>query len=231
MRKTLASFLLVGIVPLVSFSLAACSGTASEQAAESRPSSSTMAQMDHGSMNSPMPMDHGSMMNMDLGPADENFDLRFIDAMILHHQGAIQMAEEAQQKTSRSEIQQLAANIIESQSREENELLRAWRQAWYPNASAEPVMYDAASQSMMPMTALHQQSMAMQMDLGEADEEFDLRFMNAMIPHHEGAVAMAQEALEKSDRPEVKELAQNIVDSQQQEIDQMVQWRKDWYGQ
>ncbi len=92
-------------------------------------------------------------------------------------------------------------------------------------------MYDAASQSMMPMTASHQQSMAMQMDLGEADEEFDLRFMNAMIPHHEGAVAMAQEALEKSDRPEVKELAQSIIDSQQQEIDQMVQWRKDWYGQ
>ncbi|MES1025124.1 DUF305 domain-containing protein [Gloeocapsa sp. BRSZ] len=92
-------------MPLVSFSLAACSGTASEQAAESRPSSSTMAQMDHG-----------SMMNMDLGPADENFDLRFIDAIILHHRGAIQMAEEAQQKTSRSEIQQLAANIIESQS-------------------------------------------------------------------------------------------------------------------
>lgn len=42
---------------------------------------------------------------------------------------------------------------------------------------------------------------------------------------------MAQQALEKSDRAEIKELAQNIIDSQQKEIDQMQQWRKDWYGQ
>lgn len=39
-------------------------------------------------------------------------------------------------------------------------------------------MYDAASKSMMPMTESHQQNMAMQMDLGEADEEFDLREVN-----------------------------------------------------
>jgi len=42
---------------------------------------------------------------------------------------------------------------------------------------------------------------------------------------------MAQQALEKSDRPEIKQLAQNIVDSQQKEIDQMNQWKKAWYKQ
>jgi uncharacterized protein (DUF305 family) len=42
---------------------------------------------------------------------------------------------------------------------------------------------------------------------------------------------MAQEALEKSNRPEVKELAQAIIDAQQPEIDQMTQWRQTWYGQ
>jgi uncharacterized protein (DUF305 family) len=66
-------------------------------------------------------------------------------------------------------------------------------------------------------------------DLGAADDQFDLRFLNAMIPHHQGAVTMAQQALEKSDRPEVKKLAQDIVDSQQKEIDQMNQWKKAWY--
>ena len=69
------------------------------------------------------------------------------------------------------------------------------------------------------------------MDLGAADDQFDLRFINAMLPHHEGAVTMAKEVLEKSDRPEIKEMAQEIIASQQQEIAQMKQWRKAWYGQ
>jgi uncharacterized protein (DUF305 family) len=86
LKKTLTSFLLVGIVPLASLSLAACSGTTSESA-ESSPSNSSMTQMEHGSMgnSSSMPMDHGSMTSMDLGPADENFSLQFIDAMSPHH--------------------------------------------------------------------------------------------------------------------------------------------------
>ena len=73
--------------------------------------------------------------------------------------------------------------------------------------------------------------MMMNEDLGAADDQFDLRFLNAMIPHHQGAVTMVQQALEKSDRPEIKQLAQNIVDSQQKEIDQMNQWKKAWYKQ
>jgi uncharacterized protein (DUF305 family) len=42
---------------------------------------------------------------------------------------------------------------------------------------------------------------------------------------------MAQEALEKSNRPEVKQLAQTIIDAQQPEIQQMQQWKQQWYGQ
>ena len=70
----------------------------------------------------------------------------------------------------------------------------------------------------------------MSMNLGAADAEFDLRFINGMIPHHEGAVVMAQDALKKSKRPEVKKLAQEIITSQQKEINQMKQWRKGWYN-
>jgi uncharacterized protein (DUF305 family) len=71
----------------------------------------------------------------------------------------------------------------------------------------------------------------MDMDLGKADAEFDLRFLNAMIPHHEGALMMAQDVLDKSQRPEMKQLAENILTSQQQEIAQMKQWRQAWYKQ
>jgi uncharacterized protein (DUF305 family) len=73
--------------------------------------------------------------------------------------------------------------------------------------------------------------MMMNMDLGAADKDFDLRFINAMIPHHEGAVKMAQDALQKSQRPEIKKLSQGIIKSQNAEINQMKQWRKTWYNQ
>ncbi len=45
-------------------------------------------------------MKHGGMNhNMDVGPADANYDLRFIDSMIPHHQGALVMAQEALAKS------------------------------------------------------------------------------------------------------------------------------------
>ena len=69
------------------------------------------------------------------------------------------------------------------------------------------------------------------MDLGTADADYDLRFINAMIPHHEGAVAMAQDAQQKSERPEIQSLAQDIIASQQAEIEQLQQWRQAWYNQ
>lgn len=79
------------------------------------------------------------------------------------------------------------------------------------------------------MSDPQEQGMKMMKDLGAADAEFDLRFINAMTPHHEGAVTMAQDALNKSKRSQMKQLAQDIVSSQQAEIEQMSQWRQTWY--
>ena len=82
---------------------------------------------------------------------------------------------------------------------------------------------------MMQMSSQQMQSMKMSKDLGTADAQFDLRFINAMIPHHQGAVTMAEDALSKSQRPEIKQLAQEIVKAQEVEIQQMQQWRQAWY--
>ncbi|WP_166481691.1 DUF305 domain-containing protein [Scytonema sp. UIC 10036] len=221
-------FTFVALTSLTGSLLASCSTTTSQtQTPSSEPTAveaGNKQHMNHGGM------EHGNHTShsMDLGSADTNYDLRFIDGMRLHHRGAIEMAKEAEQKSKRPEIKTLARNIILAQNREENELLR-WRKDWYPQASAEPVVYGGEGKSVMPMSQEQQQSMKMVENLGSADTEFDLRFMNAMIVHHEGAVDMAKDALNKSKRPEVRKLAQEIIDSQQKEIDQMNQWRKDWY--
>ena len=66
--------------------------------------------------------------------------------------------------------------------------------------------------------------------LGEHDDEFELRFIDMMIPHHEGAIRMAKQALEHSSRPELKEMAKKAIAQQEKEIKQLKQWREEWYG-
>ncbi len=178
----------------------------------------------HGGMN------HGNMNhNMDVGPADANYDLRFIDSMIPHHQGALVMSQDVLVKSKRPELIKLAKTIISEQKKEIVQM-QQWRKKWYPKASATPIMWHTEMNHEMLMTAEHKQMMQMSMSLGKADAQFDLRFLDGMIPHHEGAVTMGQDLLKKSKRPEMQQLAKNIIASQQKEIDLMKQWRQQWYG-
>ncbi|CAN1213005.1 DUF305 domain-containing protein [Tumidithrix helvetica PCC 7403] len=231
-EKTPIFALLLAIAPFTIGSLTACSEvklsspTVSSSitpsgSATTAPPKQDAAQMGH--------MNHGGM-SMEMGTADAEYDLRFIDAMIPHHQGAIAMARTAQQKSNRPEIKKLAEAIIQDQEKEIAQL-QQWRKQWYPNLSDRAMMWDSKANKMMPMTPEYKQVMMMDMDLGSANAEFDLRFMNAMIPHHEGALLMAKEAQTKTKRAEMQSLAKDILSSQQAEIDEMKQWRKTWYNQ
>jgi uncharacterized protein (DUF305 family) len=222
MKPVALKISLFGLMAIAAFgsALTACS----QNQAISSPQTPGSPAMNHdmGGMN--------HTTTMDLGAADAEFDLRFIDAMTPHHQGAVVMAKEAQQKSKRSEIQNLATEIITAQNQEIAQM-KQWRQAWYPKASKDAIAYNAQMGHSMPMTPEQKSSMMMTMNLGAADVKFDLRFINAMIPHHQGAVTMAEDALNKSKRPEVQKLANDIIASQKAEISQMKQWRKAWYNQ
>jgi uncharacterized protein (DUF305 family) len=58
----------------------------------------------------------------------------------------------------------------------------------------------------------------------------DQHFIEQMIPHHEGAIAMANLALEKATHPEIKTLAQSILKAQTTENQEMRAWYQDWFG-
>lgn len=68
------------------------------------------------------------------------------------------------------------------------------------------------------------------MAVADGSAPFDQRFIEAMIPHHEGAIMMARDALENTQRQEIKDLAQAIITAQESEIAQMRQWLQEWYG-
>jgi uncharacterized protein (DUF305 family) len=59
------------------------------------------------------------------------FDKAFIDAMIPHHQSAIDMARQAQTQAKHQEIKDLAGRIIAAQQKEIDQM-KAWRAQWYP---------------------------------------------------------------------------------------------------
>ncbi len=231
LRNTFA--LKVALVTILPLGLAACGlsthrmgpgPTATEQCQAGAETCTTNPMAGHGGMG------HGMGHGMDLGPADATYDLRFIDAMVMHHESAVTMAEAVLENSQRAEIRQLAEAIIAAQVTEIDQM-KEWRQAWYPDAGPEPMMYHADRPHDRPMTKDMAAAMGMDMDLGAADDEFDRRFIDAMIPHHEGALVMAEDLKVKSNRPEMEALANNIIRSQQAEIDQMKAWRQAWYGQ
>ena len=58
----------------------------------------------------------------------------------------------------------------------------------------------------------------------------DRQFIGTMVPHHEGAIAMARIAEARGQHVEIKELAAAVVRDQQREIAQLRQWRQAQYG-
>ncbi|NUN66772.1 DUF305 domain-containing protein (plasmid) [Pseudanabaena biceps] len=60
--------------------------------------------------------------------------------------------------------------------------------------------------------------------------QVDQHFIEMMIPHHQDAIAMADLALTRSQRPEVKKMAEAIKQDQTREIQEMRTWYKQWYG-
>jgi uncharacterized protein (DUF305 family) len=212
--------LLPALLLSVALVLASCGGTGgssqnADHGGENRDDSSGgMAGMDHGDMG------HGSG-SMFSGMVMENgrySDERFIDAMVPHHQGAIAMAEIALKNAEHEEITQLSRNIISTQKAEIQEL--------------ESIKEEEFGTSQVPMEMGQEQMQSMgMMDPQElANKElFDKAFIDAMIPHHQSAIEMARIASGKSENPQIKELAENIVSAQQKEIEQMQVWRREWY--
>ena len=158
----------------------------------------------------PTAMDHGTMP---IGDSNQSFDLLVIDSMIMHHQGAIDMAKEAQTQAEHAELKQMANDIIKAQAAEIKQM-QAWRTAWYP---------DAAQTQGLGM------EMGTMMIADDASQPFDLRFIEAMIPHHQSAIDMAKMAQTKAEHTEIKTLAGTIIEAQQKEIAQMNGWKAAWF--
>jgi uncharacterized protein (DUF305 family) len=142
---------------------------------------------------------------------DKPFDLQFIDQMIIHHQGAIMSAEHMIADSERPELRQLSENIQTSQA-EQIEQMRAWREEWYPDAGPTFEMDPTQMSEMMGDNQMQEMM---------GTEGTDAMFLRMMIPHHQLAIDMSEQALDNAEHPKLKELAQQIIDEQSAEIELM----------
>jgi uncharacterized protein (DUF305 family) len=159
------------------------------------------------------------------GDPGQPFDQRFLDQMIMHHQGGVLSAQMMIADSARPELRDLAQRIITAQQREIDQM-RQWRSDWYGSASASTTQ--EAMMEQMGRTGMMNRDQMRQMMGANAD--FDRMFLQMMIPHHEAAIAMAQQAPSQAEHPEIKTLAQTIMTTQRAEIVEMQGYLRDWYG-
>ena len=236
----------------LSLTLAACGGTTTTNtsSSSSAAATTTTTSASSGSTTSTpgamMPGSGSAMMSAAPSTADGQHnaaDLAFAQQMIVHHQGAIEMADLAPSRAASQQVKDLAVRIKAAQG-PEIEQMQGWLTTW---AAAMPSSTDASSSedtngmghstsgmgSQGQMTsggATTTMSMPGMMSDGDMQQltaasgtEFDRLFLQQMIVHHQGALEMADTELAQGSNPAALALARSIKTSQTAEITEMQQ--------
>jgi len=165
------------------------------------------------------PVDH-SAHSHEVGPAGRTYDLRWLDAMVQHHTGALRMSEFVFD-IGQPGVGALARTIWREQARE-IKAMGQWRRAWVPEAPVYPVALKTGGdpdsmEGLERMSAAHIQAMRM-MGSTPTRENRVQWFLEGMLAHHGGALLMAHDALRKSTNPTIRRLAREIIEAQRREI-------------
>jgi uncharacterized protein (DUF305 family) len=197
---------------------------------ETAMSASPMASMEGMTMGTPAVAD-----DHDMAGASVEFDQLYIDMMMPHHQSIIALAQAAQDRLTDERLQTIAADIITAQQAEIGEL-RGYREQWYGSPEGMPM--DASMMGIMEMMPGmgDPESMAAMMDAQGlvasfcAGEDPDLTFIDLTIPHHEMAITASEAALEQATHDEIREIAEQVIEDQQREIDDLGTIRQELTG-
>lgn len=145
-------------------------------------------------------------------------DVLFAQGMIAHHEAAINMAKIQLAEGSDAQLRDLAQDIIIVQQNE-IQLLRNWL-AKHPDSQIESEKTaKIQAEYNNGMNEMHEQMMAGIMSVNP-----DVAFAQAMLPHHKGALALAQVEIKYGTDNKLRKLADNIIEAQQDEIQLMQRW-------
>ena len=141
------------------------------------------------------------------------FDRAWLSQMIAHHEVAVIVATMELAHGKRAGIRADAKAVVTAQVNEMAQM-HAWLKAWY-RVDAEPAQLALMMEDLDPMLAEMKVS---------AHHHADAGYVNKMIPHHDGAVAMANLALRKAARPELKAFARRVIADQGAQMVRYEKW-------
>lgn len=148
-------------------------------------------------------------------PTGAAFDQAFIDAMVPHHEGAIEMATAAKEAgLSQPELVKVADDILATQQLEIN-TMKDWRGEWFGSSTIDPKGAAALGLSESQMGMQHDA------DALTTSGDVDTDFAQMMITHHQGAIEMAKLAADNAEHGEIKDLAEEIINAQERELEVM----------
>ena len=156
-------------------------------------------------------MNHGSA-EASASAADVTMaDQMFVTMMIPHHEQAIEMADILLAEEGVDPQVVTIAERIKSAQGPEIELMEGWLEDWGVAQGSAGMDHGDGMMTEADMSALR-----------EADGATAGRlFLEQMVVHHQGAVEMAEAALEAAEDPEVRALAEQVIEDQNAEIAEM----------
>lgn len=145
-------------------------------------------------------------------PGENSAEVRFVRDMIVHHEQAVEMALLIRDRTADPDLRALTTDIVLSQQSQIGRMA-GWLEQWgRPYAGAAAPM--GGMGQMMGMATQEDVNALGTLPVAEAE----VRFLQLMISHHQGAVFMAEDLLADSARPEVARLAEGVLRLQGAEI-------------
>ncbi|MET9734826.1 DUF305 domain-containing protein [Streptomyces sp. NPDC006458] len=180
-----------------------------------------MEGMDHGSDSSASASVTPAAGHDPAPGAFNDADVTFAQAMIPHHQQALEMARLADGRASDAEIKTLAAAIEQAQDTEIR-TMKSWLKAWGRPESADasmPGTHHGSSGSDHSRMSGMMSADAMRRLRAAQGTAFDRMFAELMIEHHQGAIAMAEDQRKNGRDATAQELAADVVENQSAEVE------------
>ena len=209
----------------LTLTLAACGGTTTTTSSGPAAATTTTSAAAGSTTSTPGAMMSGSgsaMMSAAPSTADGQHnaaDVAFAQQMIVHHQGAIEMADLAPSRAASQQVKDLAGRIKAAQGPEIQQM-----QGWLGmgGMGSQGQMTSGGVTTTMSMPGMMSDA-DMQQLTAASGTDFDRLFLQQMIVHHQGALEMADTELAQGSYPAALALAQSIKTSQTAEITEMQQ--------
>jgi len=157
----------------------------------------------------------------------EDVEKAFLTGMVHHHGTAIEMAEIAQERGRNPFIKGLADDIVTTQERETAQMMDIYTRLLDGELKPDPGAHDGLGLSAEEAGMTHTPETN---DMLRTADPFDRAFVDEMVPHHTGAVKMAEVVLESTKDAELRKLAEGIISTQEGEIEEMNAFRTEKYG-